>query len=113
MATDKSVQAFGLLGQADRLLRRAEKLVPMDGEQYGQIGAALTAVSSAMGTGPACHTAEMDGSIACAICLNIDNTERTPATTICNGYSVCDSHVALASNPKFDIFRLNGKGTTA
>jgi len=30
--------------------------------------------------------------IACAVCLNIDNRTRNPATTIVNGFAVCDSH---------------------
>lgn len=111
MATDKGVVAFGLLAQADYVLRRAEKLFDPDSEQYLSIGDALTAVSNAMGINkPTCDTASMtEVQIGCAVCLNMDNTHKTPATAVVKGYSVCENHVALVSNPDFNIFHLHGK----
>jgi len=50
-----------------------------------------------------------DNFIGCAVCLNLDGS-RAPATAIVHGYSVCDDHVTLASNPSFDIHHLAGKG---
>ena len=43
--------------------------------------------------------------IGCAVCLNLDG-ERTPATAVVQGYSVCDGHVDLVSNPGFNIYHL-------
>lgn len=44
--------------------------------------------------------------ISCCICLN--QGRRTQMTTIIKGYAVCDEHVALVSQPHFDIFSLVG-----
>jgi hypothetical protein len=46
--------------------------------------------------------------IGCCICLN-QRGQRTPATTTIHGYSVCDQHVSLVSQPEFDIFTLLGR----
>ena len=103
MASDGRI-AFAFLAQADNFLRRAEKLFDQDSEEYASVGDALTAVSNAMGSNT--YTADMSESIGCAVCLNIDNTHRTPATTIVKGYSVCDNHAAVVARPDFDMFRL-------
>lgn len=108
MGADKSQVAFGLLAQADMILRRAEKLFDQDTEEYLSVGDALTAVSNAMGINQAaCNNSGVPESwCGCAVCLNMDNTRRTPATTVVKGYSVCDDHAALVANPDFDMFRL-------
>lgn len=105
-----TTHAHRLLGQADWFLRRAEKLFPQDSEEYASIGAALSLVESITPQSNTNSAADPGTPsiepIGCAICLNMDNTRRTPATTIASGYSVCDEHVGLASTPGFDIFRL-------
>jgi hypothetical protein len=40
--------------------------------------------------------------VACACCLNFFG-ERRKATTIVNGYAVCDEHITLVSQPGFEL----------
>jgi hypothetical protein len=44
--------------------------------------------------------------IHCAVCLNTRNPPWPQATTIINGYAVCDDHTELVSRPDFNIFTL-------
>jgi hypothetical protein len=43
--------------------------------------------------------------ISCAVCLNLKGL-RCQADTVVKGYSVCDEHVELVSNPNFNIATL-------
>jgi hypothetical protein len=45
------------------------------------------------------------GVISCCLCLNIKG-KRVAATTIVKGYAVCDDHIQVAAEPRFDLFRM-------
>jgi hypothetical protein len=44
--------------------------------------------------------------IWCCICLNLENHHRINATTVVNGYSVCDGHAELLSGPYSNFAQL-------
>jgi hypothetical protein len=44
--------------------------------------------------------------ISCCICLS--QGRRVEAVTTVHGYSVCEPHVGIVSDPHFDIFTLRG-----
>jgi hypothetical protein len=48
--------------------------------------------------------------IHCCICLNLG--KKAEAVTVVKGYSVCENHKKLVSNPDFDIFRMRGHAST-
>lgn len=45
--------------------------------------------------------------IGCCVCLNIKG-QRGKAVAVINGYSACEAHLDVVSNPNFDIALLLG-----